>query len=237
MTILVTGDIHGEHTIRKFSSRQMQRVLGCLDRGLTKDDYLIIAGDFGLIWDAQESASERYWLDWLNEKPWTTLFVDGNHENHERLNNWPVDYWNGGKVHMITDSVIHLMRGQVFNLQGRKFFTMGGAASHDIIYRVPRLSWWSEEIPSQEERDEAVCNLKKHDWKVDYVITHDAPTHIAEKLIYTPDREPDEFTDWLENIAENLEFNQWFFGHHHQDIELEDGKYQAMYSDIGVIWE
>lgn len=235
MTILVTGDIHGEHSIRKFSSRKMQRVLCGLDRGLTKDDYLIITGDFGLIWDAYETRNERYWLDWLDEKPWTTLFVDGNHENHERLNNWPVDYWNGGNVHMITNSVIHLMRGQVFNLQGNKFFTMGGAASHDIIYRTPGLSWWPEEIPNMRERDEAVCNLENHNWKVDYVITHDAPTSIANQLIYTRDRSTDYFTDWLEFISEKLDFNQWFFGHHHKDIELNDGKYQAMYSEIAVV--
>ena len=233
MTILVTGDIHGEHSIRKLSSKKMKSI----EPDLTKEDYLIITGDFGLIWDGKQSSRERWWLNWLDKKPWTTLFVDGNHENHERLDNWETCIWNGGKVHMITDSVIHLMRGQVFNLQGKKFLTMGGAASHDIEYRVPGRSWWEQEIPSAEERNEAACNLDKHGWKVDYVITHDAPTTIANKLIYTHDRSTDDFTDWLERIAGKLEFNQWFFGHHHQDTELSDGKFQAMYHDIAVIKE
>lgn len=152
---------------------------------------------------------------------------------HTRLDDYPVGIWNGGKVHEVSDSVIHLMRGQVFNLHGKKFFTMGGANSHDIEYRIPDRSWWAREIPSFCEREEALANLAAHNWKVDYVITHDAPTFVAQRLIHTPDRKTDEYTDWLEQeIANKLEFNQWFFGHHHQDRELFDGKYQCMYHDI-----
>ena len=73
---------------------------------------------------------------------------------------------------------------------------------------------------------------------MDYVITHDAPTTIANKLIYTHDRSTDDFTDWLEkDVANNLLFTSWFFGHHHRDAELMDGKFQAMYTDIAMIKE
>ena len=48
------------------------------------------------------------------------------------LDEYPVEQWHGGNVHKIRPHVIHLMRGQVFELQGRTFFTMGGAQSHDI---------------------------------------------------------------------------------------------------------
>ena len=44
----------------------------------------------------------------------------------------PVSEWNGGKVHFVRPNVIHLMRGQVFTLQGQTYFTFGGASSHDI---------------------------------------------------------------------------------------------------------
>ena len=153
-----------------------------------------------------------------------------------RLNSYPVEEWNGGKIHRIKDSVIHLMRGQVFTLGDKTFACIGGAPSHDIEYRIEGRSWWREEIPSQEERDEAIANLEKHNWKVDYVITHDTPTSCANRLIHTPDRHPNEYTDWLEKeIANKLEFNQWFFGHYHQDRELFDGKFQCMYHDITTI--
>lgn len=107
--------------------------------------------------------------------------------------------------------------------------------TQSIEYRIPGVSWWEQEIPSDEEREEALINLEKHNWKVDYVITHDCPTSIANKLIDTPDRKVDEYTDWLEKIANNLEFNQWFFGHYHKDEEFMDGMFNAMYNDIGVL--
>ena len=61
------------------------------------------------------------------------MFVDGNHENYTRLyNDYPVEEWNGGKVHRIRDSVIHLMRGEIYDIDNKKIFVFGGAFSHDI---------------------------------------------------------------------------------------------------------
>lgn len=78
MSIFVTGDIHASYDIAKLSE-------SCFDTaGLTKDDYVIICGDFGLVWN--NSASEQYWLRWLDARPFTTLFVDGNHEGFSLLN-------------------------------------------------------------------------------------------------------------------------------------------------------
>ena len=100
---------------------------------MNKDDYVIICGDFGGVWDANtESKHEKYWLDWLEEHSFTILFVDGNHENFDRLKEYPVKEWNGGKVHELRPHVLHLMRGQVFIIDGKKVFTFGGASSHDI---------------------------------------------------------------------------------------------------------
>lgn len=124
--IYVTGDIHGSN--RRFYTRLFPE-----QKKMTKDDYMIICGDFGLVWDwVGESAGEQFALDELNERNFTTLFVDGNHENFNRLNAYPVTKWHGGKVHMIRPSVMHLMRGQVFDICGKKCFTFGGARSHDI---------------------------------------------------------------------------------------------------------
>jgi hypothetical protein len=231
MSIFICGDIHGEHDIYKLGSNYFDA------SDLTKDDYMIICGDFGLIWDYRgETKEERYWLDWLENKPWTTLFVDGNHENFDRLNNdYEIEEWNGGKVHRIGNSIYHLMRGEVFNLQGKLFFCMGGAPSHDIEYRTENKSWWRAEVPSQEERAKACETLDKYNWKVDYVITHDAPSDIAEMLLWNIrdySRGLNEYTNWLQYIAENLDFKRWFFGHYHMDRTFDDGKYNAMFYDV-----
>ena len=124
--IYITGDCHADFT--KFNMENFPE-----QKEMTKDDYVIICGDLGGVWmKDEESEKEKWWLDWLERKSFTTLFVDGNHENFDRLYSYPVEEWNGGKVHRIRPSVIHLMRGQVFTVEGKKIFAFGGAISHDI---------------------------------------------------------------------------------------------------------
>ena len=116
MATYITGDVHGNIDCRKFDSPYFPAAEG---------DYVIICGDFGAVWDGTEE--EQKLLDWYNDKPWTTLFCDGNHENFDLLSKYPVEEWNGGKVHRIRPKVLHLMRGQVFTIEGKTFFVM---ASH-----------------------------------------------------------------------------------------------------------
>ena len=125
--IFVTGDTHGDFG-KCFSSKNFPE-----QKEMTKDDYLIICGDFGGIWDTEcESKSEKYWLDWFESRNYILLFVDGNHENYDRLYEYPEKIWHGGKVHEVRPHVLHLMRGQVFDIDEKKIFTFGGASSHDI---------------------------------------------------------------------------------------------------------
>ena len=130
MAIYVTGDVHGraEHGSSRFAFKNWP-----LGRTLTRDDVVIVAGDFGFVWDG--SNAEKYWLDWFESKPWTTCFVDGNHENHHALAELPVREWNGGLVHEARPRVLHLMRGEVFDIGGLTVLAMGGAASNDRQYR------------------------------------------------------------------------------------------------------
>ena len=124
--IYITGDCHADFSRLSTDNFPEQKEM-------TKDDYVIICGDFGGVWNKDtENPREKWDMEWLDSKPFTTLFVDGNHENFDRLYAYPVEEWHGGKVHKIRDSVIHLMRGQIFEIDGRSFFTFGGASSHDI---------------------------------------------------------------------------------------------------------
>ena len=229
--IFLTGDTHGD--IRRLNTESFYE-----QKEMTKDDYLIILGDFGLVWDYKgESKYEKHWLDWLEKKPFTTLFIDGNHENHDRLDAYEVEEWHGGKVHKIRPSVIHLMRGQVFEIDGLKVFTFGGASSHDIsdgilelsdprvvtwskdytkLFRVNKISWWDRELPSVEEMEEGRKNLEKNDWNVDFVLTHCAPTSIV-AVVTMGDHDQNDFTEYLQEIMEKLTYKKWFFGHYHMN--------------------
>lgn len=124
--IYITGDTHSDFS--RFTEENFP-----IQSEMTKDDYVIICGDFGGVWTSEEESSrEKDALDWLDNKSFTTLFVDGNHENYTRLYNYPIEEWKGGKVHKIRDSVLHLMRGEIFDIDNKKIFAFGGARSHDI---------------------------------------------------------------------------------------------------------
>ena len=153
-----------------------------------------MSGDFGCVWHGDERDDEG--LAWLEGRPFTTTFVTGNHENYDALRKYPLDKWRGGSSRRIRPSVILLERGQIFDLGGKRFFTMGGASSHDIqdgilepddplfkkkcreldargaMYRVNHLSWWKEELANEEEYRIARANLDRTGWEVDYIITH-----------------------------------------------------------------
>lgn len=199
-------------------------------RNLTKDDYVIIAGDFGLIWDNTQSNSEKYWLDWLNDKPFTTLFVDGNHENHNRLDLMPIEEWKGGNVHHINKSVIHLMRGQIFQLGEKKVFTFGGATSIDRLHRKVDISWWEREMPSHKEYEDGLNNLYDNFNTVDYIITHTAPQTLLYRIVHGIVYH-DSLQEYLKTIQKITEYKQWIFGHLHVDEALDD-KHRAIYTDI-----
>ena len=115
--ILVTGDTHGENRWNKAN-------LSVIDE-LTEDDYVIVCGDFGYVF--RGSKAENAYLDKMEKLKFNILFVDGNHENFPLLFSYPEELWNGGRIHRIRKNVIHLMRGQVFEIQGKRIFTMGGA--------------------------------------------------------------------------------------------------------------
>ena len=124
--IYITGDTHCPTGMDKLNETNFPQ-----QKHMTKKDYVIICGDFGDIWSAK-SNEQKDMLQWLSQRNFTTLFLDGNWENYGKLSSQTITVWNGGSAHRLTDSVIHLMRGQVFDLQGYSFFTMGGARSHDI---------------------------------------------------------------------------------------------------------
>ncbi len=233
--IFATGDTHGNS--QRFSTKVFPE-----QKEMTRDDFVIICGDFGGVWDG--SPREVYWLDWLEDKPFTTLFVDGNHENFAALNTLEVEEWNGGKIHRVRPHILHLMRGQVFDIGGFRFFAMGGAASHDIqdgildpaasgfekeywlkrrlrqFFRVKSVSWWEEEMPSREEYAEADRNLERGGWKVDYIITHCCPTSIQQKL--DPSFTSDVLTDYHQKLKRLCDFSYWLFGHYHDNRKIDD---------------
>ncbi len=220
MAVFLTGDTHGE--------LDMGKVLDfarCAQGVLTREDYLIILGDFGLVWSDPPSPKETERLDWLESCPWTTLFVDGNHENFDMLDALPTERWACGVIQRVRPHVIHLMRGQTYAFGGHSFFVVGGAHSVDKEWRTPHRSWWPQEVPNDEDR-ERIAAAAAQVGAVDYVLTHCPPTGCYNRYrkrfqgFWGPS---DEYTDWLEEHIEGaFAYKRWFYGHLHFDLPLDE---------------
>lgn len=231
MSIWVTGDIHGSIDIKKLSHRRWPE-----GRMLTSEDQLIICGDFGMPWDG--SNEEKYWLGWLCDRPWTTLFVDGNHECFPYLAELPESERWGGRVQVYPDypGIVHLMRGEVYDIDGMRIFAMGGAASHDKAWRTPGWDWFAEEIPSALELGAAEDRLEAVDWQVDYVVSHCCSTRMLDAALartpYPDGRDkPDALNEWFDMLEDRLTYRRWYFGHYHADAELDE-RHRLLYRDI-----
>lgn len=245
--IYITGDTHGD--FRRFHQDGFPR------RDMTRQDHVIVCGDFGALWDG--GARDKRLLDLLDSLPFTLLFITGNHDNYDLLKTYRVSEWNGGKVQAVLPHVLHLMRGQVFTIEGKTFFTMGGAECHDIytpvqdpadphfrencrelyergaFFRIKGKSWWPEELPDDGEYAEGWKNLRAHGMQVDYILTHCAPREVQRLLIprlchgLYPENA---LTEILQQISERVTFREWFFGHYHREMTM--GKYRLLYESI-----
>ncbi len=223
--IYVTGDTHGE--VSRFEKIHEQY-------RLTENDALIVAGDFGCIFGLGQRDEMK--LDALAALPYTILFLDGNHECFPQIYAYPEEMWNGGRVHRIRPNILHLMRGQVYDMDGLSVFTMGGGYSIDMMYRIPGRSWWPEEMPSDEEYAEAWDNLKKHGNQVDVIISHAAPEETMQMFVQTgviSHRFPQELklNLFLENVRQTVEHRHYYFGHMHLDKRLFRNQI-ALYDDV-----
>lgn len=246
MSVFVTGDCHGEWNKLHFYSDKFN-----------EDDFVIVCGDFGIWHDVNGEGSE---LDELSELGVIVCFCDGNHENFDRLysDEFEVVDFHGGKAHKIRENIYHLMRGNVFEFDGKKFFVFGGASSHDIEdgildpdtfaceedfrkeytswwksgkrFRVKGYSWWEQELPSEEEMAYGKQCLAEHNNEVDFVISHCAPQEVASVYSHGGYKS-DRLTAYLNEIAMNTKFTSWYMGHYHQDRRIMS-KFNILYHRI-----
>lgn len=243
--LLLTGDCHGD--FHRFSTRLFPQ-----QRSMDRErDFVIVTGDFGGVWDG--SRNERYWLRFLEEKPFTLLFVGGNHENYDELDNICPELWHGGLVHRVRPNILHLLNGYVFSLDGYSIFVMGGASTHDapggilkrgddfkarkkqldrrkMRYRVEHETWWAHELPTNAEYLRAEEVLRSRENSVDLVLTHCAPTSIHRSL--DPELPSDHLTDWLEELMHRLDYKHWYCGHYHRQTSFPESRLDVLYEDI-----
>ncbi len=242
--IYITGDIHTD-PLRFHPKKWAEKGLP----PLTSADYVIICGDFGIPWGRfpreDGPVLQGRPISWYDKKalqklerlPATFLFVDGNHENFDLLSHMEVRSWHGGNVHVLQENVLHLMRGEIFTIEGKVFFVMGGAMSIDKVCRKEGVSWWPQEVPNETEQWHALENLQAFQAEgghIDYVLTHTCP-RVLIRLMFHVEPIEDDTTKFLDVINNRLgdEITGWYFGHWHENKDA--WQYHALYDRVVVL--
>ncbi len=216
--LYVTGDIHAD----------IRRLKGRAAKQLKKGDILLVCGDFGFLWDG--SPKELRLLDWLGKRPYQILFVEGTHDNIDLLSGYPEETLYGGQVRRVSGNCCQLLRGECYEIEGKRVFALGGGESTDMDIRVEGETWWSRELPSAEELAHARETLASLNQEVDYIITHSvAPT--VNKFLDREQMQINLLLAFLNEISETVQFKRWYFGSCHLDKAIPP-KYCAVYQEI-----
>ena len=213
--VLITGDTHGDG----FKRIKDAKTLG--------GSILIICGDFGYVWN--NIKTNDYNLNIINDIGIKVLFLDGNHEDFDLLEKYPKNMMFGGEVQILRENIIHLLRGEIYTINNKRIFIIGGANSTDKEYRVLGESFWKQEVPNLIERDRAIQNLEMENNKVDIILTHTPPSSILKLM--NKEYRIDEYTDFLEYIKKTTSYRHWYFGHIHENKKV-DKKHTCVYTNF-----
>ncbi len=204
--IYITGDVHGD--LSDLTSRNINK--------LKKGDTLIITGDFGFIWD--NSKSELKALKALSKKKFRILFVEGVHENFELLDKYESTEFYGATAKKISDNIYCLNRGEIYTIEDKSIFCLGGGDVDDPIEKVDNDPLNNKSMPTDEELQYAVNNLQKNKRKVDAIITHEAPASV--KRLIRRDSNINDLNMFLDTLLHNVKYESWYFGSLHTDRKL-----------------
>lgn len=213
--IYITGDMHADESRLSKSRLHMMK----------KGDTLIVCGDFGFVWD--NSAKEQAFRKKIEKRDYTICFVDGTHENFSLLNSFPVVEWNGGLAHKIQSNIYHLMRGQMYTIEGKKVFTMGGGESSDFdLLGIEKTDNDRAAVPTDREMLDGVNRMEQNGFTCDYIITHEPPAKIKEFLMLR-ENTPLHITAlsaYFDELQSQCDYKCWFFGSMHTDKFISDSQ-------------
>lgn len=219
--LFVTGDTHGGIDMSKLNSRHFRNT------GLTKEDILVVMGDAGFIWSG--GGEEQFWQKFLDEKPWTTFCVLGNHENYDRIEQLPIVDFHGGKAYKVNDSIYYAITGEIYDFIGKKCLVVNGADSHDKHLRKEGKTWWKQERITPTDTAKALATLSKYNGIVDFIFSHTGGTEVVKTLGF--DTTPSDLE--LDHILNTATYEKHFCGHYHADKLIGDTR--IIYDDVMMI--
>ncbi|MEK6832748.1 MAG: metallophosphoesterase [Nanoarchaeota archaeon] len=127
-------------------------------------------------------------------------FIRGNHDNPNKVNNFPGYLGN-------------------FGISNHGLFFVSGALSIDRAFRILGKNYWDDEQLNYEQMNNAVELY--HQTKPDFVISHDAPESIYYKVCPDAHKIPSSTSKGLDFMFNIHQPKYWFMGHFHKNIVFE----------------
>lgn len=216
--IFVTADTHGE--FERFEDKQYKK--------LRKNDTLVVLGDFGFIWNDDETTEKN--LKKLAKLPFRILFIDGLNENFKKIMQYPETKFGGADCReIVKDKIYYIPRGTILTLEDKKLLCFGGCDNYDVDIIV------SENDPDAKDFNRCGALVRLNDYSVDYILTH-MPSGKINRFINLDSNFYSETMDFFDKLSENMTYTKWYFGCLHLDKYISP-KVQAVYTDVLPLWE
>ncbi|GJO46057.1 hypothetical protein NJB1604_25500, partial [Mycobacterium marinum] len=142
LRVAIAGDWHSD----------AKYAVGAIEHAAKREATVLIQlGDFGYNFtdeylDSLEEALDRCGM--------VLGFVDGNHENFERLLGWPIDQ---DGLRYLRAHLVHLPRGFRWLWGQTRCLALGGAYSIDRFLRKRGRSWWEQELLTMRQANAAAA--------------------------------------------------------------------------------
>lgn len=217
--IYITGDKHADFR---------EVFYFCYANETTLDDILIVLGDAGINYYANDKDNEL--KNSLKEHYPITLFcIHGNHEERpENIKTYKTKKFHDGIVYYEEDypNILFAKDGEIYNFNNKKVLVIGGAYSVDKYFRLARgYNWYESEQLSDETKNKVKSVLKDLDNKVDIILSHTCPYKYLPREMFlegidqsTVDNSTEYF---LDEIEESTDYNLWYCGHYHTDKKID----------------
>lgn len=225
--IILKGDTHGTFDeVFEF----------CEEYETTTDDVMVILGDAGINYHLDNRDVDL--KEELSNLPITLFCIHGNHEERpSNISSYKEKIWHGGIVLYEEEypSILFAHDGEIYEFDGRKAIVIGGAYSIDKFYRISGgAPWFEDEQPDEAIKTYVEAQLKKVNWRVDFVFSHTAPLSYEPREAFLPNIDQssvDKSTEeWLDTIEQKLDYDEWYCGHYH--VDMNKGKVRILFEDF-----
>lgn len=226
--IYITGDKHADFR---------DVLYFCYTDNTTLDDILIVLGDAGINYFANEKDVP------LKESlkrlcPITLFCIHGNHEERpENIKSYKTKTFHKGLVYYEEEypNILFAKDGEVYDFDGKSVLVIGGAYSVDKYYRLSRgYNWYESEQPNEETKNKVRDALSKRNNKIDIILSHTCPYKYLPREMFLAeiDQSTVDYTTeyFLDEIEDKTDYKLWYCGHYHTDKTID--KITFMFHDI-----